>query len=106
MRTHLAVAILVATFSAPAALAADYVVTQHGNEFSAKSLRLKRGESIEFRNDDPHFHNVFSLSDIKSFDLGSYPQGQSRKVTFEKEGTVEIECSIHPQMKLTVEVAK
>jgi plastocyanin len=44
------------------------------------------------------------LSDAKLFDLGSYPQGQSKPVTFDKPGTVEVECAIHPQMKITVEV--
>ena len=63
------------------------------------------GDSINFRNEDPYFHNVFSLSDAKTFDLGSYPQGQSKKVTFDKPGTVEVECAIHPNMKLVVEVS-
>jgi plastocyanin len=49
---------------------------------------------------------VFSLSDPKTFDLGSYPQGQSKAVTFDKPGTVEIECSIHPEMQMVVEVEK
>ena len=40
----------------------------------------------------------------KTFDLGSYPQGQSKKVVFDKPGTVEVECAIHPEMKLVVEV--
>jgi plastocyanin len=43
---------------------------------------------------------------VKLFDLGSFPQGQSRPVTFDKAGKVEVECAIHPQMKLIVEVGK
>ena len=59
------------------------------------------------RNDPyPISMNIFSLSDTKTFDLGSYPQGQSKKVVFDKPGTVEIECAIHPDMKLVVEVKK
>ena len=88
------------------AVAAEHVIAQKNNEFSQKSLRVKRGDAVSFRNDDPHFHNVFSLSDAKSFDLGSFPKGESRKVVFDKEGEVEVECAIHPQMKLKVEVAK
>jgi plastocyanin len=49
---------------------------------------------------------VFSLSDPKTFDLGSYAQGQAKKVVFDKPGTVEVECAIHPDMKMNVEVAK
>ena len=107
MRIQLAVAgALLGLFAATAAVATEHVVTQKNNEFNLKQLRVKKGDSISFRNDDPHFHNVFSLSDAKSFDLGSFPKGESRKVTFDKEGTVEVECAIHPSMKLKVDVAK
>lgn len=84
--------------------AAEIVVSQKNKDFSQKHVKVKVGDSIAFRNDDPFFHNVFSLSDTTSFDLGSYPQGQSKSVKFTKAGTVEIECSIHPNMKLVVEV--
>jgi plastocyanin len=70
------------------------------------ALRLSVGDSISFRNDDPFFHNVYSASKVKEFDLGSYPQGQARKVVFDKEGAVDVECAIHPDMKLHIEVAK
>jgi plastocyanin len=43
---------------------------------------------------------------VQSFDLGSFPQGQSRKATFTKPGTVEVECAIHPQMKMVIQVEK
>lgn len=89
---------------APSAGAGEVTVSQKNKEFSQKSVKIKAGDSIAFRNDDPFFHNVFSLSDTASFDLGSYPQGQSKSVTFKKPGTVEIECSIHPNMKMIVEV--
>ena len=88
-----------------AAKAADTVVIQKDKAFSPVTLKVKVGDSVEFRNEDTIFHNVFSLSDVKSFDLGSYPKGQSRKVTFDKPGVVEVECAIHPQMHLKIEVA-
>lgn len=92
------------TMTAGAVHAGETVVSQKNKDFSQKSLKIKVGDSIAFRNDDPFFHNVFSLSDAASFDLGSYAQGQSKSVTFKKAGTVEIECSIHPNMKMVVEV--
>ena len=98
--------IALAFFSAASANAADVVVSQKNKEFSSKSLKIKAGDSVDFRNDDPFSHNIFSLSDAKSFDLGSYPQGQSRKVSFDKAGTVEVECAFHPNMRLKVEVTK
>jgi plastocyanin len=70
------------------------------------SLKIKAGDTVNFVNQDPFFHNVFSLSDAKTFDLGSYPQGQGRKMTFDEPGVVEIECAIHSQMKLVIEVTK
>ncbi len=85
-------------------LAADTVVGQKNKEFTVRHLKVKVGDTVSFRNDDPFFHNVFSLSDAATFDLGSYPQGQSKSVTFKKPGKAEIECSIHPNMKMVVEV--
>jgi plastocyanin len=91
------------------AWAGDLAVDQKDKAFvvnGAKitTLKVKVGDVVAFKNLDPYFHNIFSLSDTKLFDLGSFPQGQSRSVTFNKAGKVEVECAIHPQMKLTVEV--
>ena len=96
---------------AAAAQAAEQTVEQKDKTFMANgakvaTLKVKVGDVISFKNMDPYFHNVFSLSDVKLFDLGSFPQGQSRPVTFDKAGKVEVECAIHPQMKLTVDVGK
>lgn len=91
---------------ATGAYASEQIVDQKDKQFSKKTLKIKVGDSIEFRNSDPFAHNIFSLSDAKAFDLGSYPQGQSKKVTFDKPGKVEVECSIHPSMQMVVEVEK
>jgi plastocyanin len=88
------------------AYAADFEVQQKNKQFSQKTLTVKVGDSVSFKNEDPFVHNIFSLSDTKTFDLGTYPQGQAKKVMFDKPGTVEIECAIHPDMKLVVEVKK
>jgi plastocyanin len=86
--------------------AAEHVVVQKGKAFSAKKLSVKLGDSVKFLNEDPFSHNVFSLSDAKSFDLGSYGQGGAKSIAFDKPGTVEVECAVHPDMKLVIEVAK
>ena len=103
MRFPLTVA-LAATLCAPAAAAEEFVVSQKNKAFSAARLEVRVGDAVSFRNDDPFFHNIFSLSEAQSFDLGTFPQGQSRRVVFEKPGTVEVECAIHPDMKLVVDV--
>lgn len=86
------------------AQAADFEVSQKNKTFSASTLEVKTGDRVSFLNADPFFHNVFSLSDAKTFDLGSYPSGQARHVTFNQPGTVEVECAIHPEMKMTITV--
>lgn len=86
--------------------AASYQVNQKNKNFSQKSLTVRVGDSVNFKNEDPFPHNLFSLSDTKTFDLGSYPQGQSKIIMFDKPGTVDVECAIHPNMKLTIKVNK
>ena len=85
-------------------LAGEYTVGQKNKEFTESKLEIKVGDVVHFKNEDPFFHNVFSLSDAKFFDLGSYPEGQQRSVTFDAAGTVEVECAIHPSMKMVIEV--
>jgi len=97
---------LIAAGLAVSAQAAEVVVDQKDKQFSQKSVKIKVGDTVTFRNSDPFAHNVFSLSDTKSFDLGSYGQGQSKSVVFDKPGKVEVECSIHPAMQMVIEVTK
>jgi plastocyanin len=56
------------------------------------------GSTVEFPNDDRTYHNVFSLSKTKRFDLGRYPRGQSRSVRFDRPGEVRVFCEIHSHM--------
>lgn len=105
----LAALIVVFMVMTSTAWAGDLEVAQKDKAFVVNggkitTLKVKVGDVVAFKNLDPYFHNIFSLSDTKLFDLGSFPQGQSRTVTFNKAGKVEVECAIHPQMKLTVEV--
>lgn len=102
----LATAALIAAFLAAPALAGEHVVVQKDKAFSVKKLSIKLGDSVKFTNDDPFSHNVFSLSDAKSFDLGSFGKGGSKTIVFDKPGTVEVECAVHPDMRMHVEVQK
>lgn len=94
--------------SASAALlggaAASHTVHQKGKEFSTKTLEIKAGESVVFRNDDPIPHNVYSTS--KGFEFNSKLQqpGESMSHKFDRTGTAEVKCAIHPAMKLKVVV--
>lgn len=86
------------------AYAASFNVGQKNKQFTKKSLTVKVGDTVRFTNEDPFFHNVFSLSPTKTFDLGSYPKGDYRDVTFDTAGKVEVECAIHPNMRMTIVV--
>jgi len=99
-------AVLLALAASAVHASEEHVVAQKGKAFSQKTLRIKAGDSVRFVNEDAFAHNVFSLSDAKSFDLGTYSKGGSKTVTFDKPGTVEIECAVHPDMKMVVEVTK
>jgi plastocyanin len=85
--------------------AADHVVSQKGKNFYPRKMSVRVGESVTFVNDDPFAHNVFSLSDTKSFDLGSYGNGHGKSVLMDKAGVVEVECAVHPDMKMVIEVS-
>jgi plastocyanin len=98
--------LLAGTMLAAPALAGDHLVVQTGKTFSVKSIRAKVGDTVSFRNDDPFVHNIFSLSDAQSFDLGTFAKGETRKIKLENAGKVEVECAVHPDMKLVVEVVK
>jgi plastocyanin len=89
-----------------ASAAAEHTVSQKNKAFAVAKLKVKAGDSVRFVNEDTFSHNVFSLSAVKSFDLGTYPQGGAKSVSFDKTGTVEVECAIHPDMRMVVEVEK
>jgi plastocyanin len=88
------------------ALAAEHVVGQKNKQFTAEQLDIKVGDSVKFTNEDPFFHNVYSLSEIKTFDLGSYEKGKSKSVTFDKPGKIDVECAIHPNMHMVINVSE
>jgi plastocyanin len=91
-------------FSSLAWSGQELVVAQKNKSFSAKKLSVKVGDSVKFVNEDNFAHNVFSLSAAKSFDLGSFGNGGSKVVTFDKPGKVDVECAVHPDMHLEIEV--
>ena len=75
---------------------------QEHETFLPHVLAITRGSTVDFPNDDPIFHNVFSLSSAATFDLRRYPRGQSRSQTFPKAGIVKVYCNIHSHMSATI----
>ena len=77
-------------------------LVQKGKSFEPHVLVVPVGSVVEFPNEDPFFHNVFSLFDGKRFDLGLYEAGGTRLVRFDRAGICYIFCNIHPEMSAVV----
>ena len=75
---------------------------QRGEQFIPHVLPILQGATVEFPNEDDVFHNVFSLSGTRTFDLPKYPAGASRSVTFPRRGVVNVFCHIHSDMNAVI----
>jgi plastocyanin len=73
-------------------------VLQKDKRFVPHVLAVPVGSSINFRNEDEIFHNVFSLSPTAKFDTGLHKAGVETPVSFDRAGVVELLCNIHATM--------
>jgi plastocyanin len=71
---------------------------QRNEAFEPHVLAVVAGTTVDFPNNDRTYHNVFSLSKPKTFDLGRYAAGRSKSVRFDKPGIVRVFCDIHSHM--------
>ena len=71
---------------------------QRDERFVPRVLAITVGSIVDFPNNDRTYHNVFSLSEARSFDLGRYAAGRSKAVRFERPGVVRVFCDIHSHM--------
>lgn len=81
-------------------------VVQRDTTFRPGIVIVPQGATVAFPNEDPFFHNVFSYSRPRRFDLGRYPRGETKSVRFESAGIVKIFCEIHSWMRGAVVVAE
>src|SRR5207248_4414797 len=77
-------------------------LVQKNKTFGPHLVVVQVGSAVEFPNQDPFFHNVFSLFEGKRFDLGLYESGSTRSVVFNRAGVSYIFCNIHPEMSAVV----
>ena len=75
---------------------------QRNETFFPHVLAVTVGSVVDFPNSDSTFHNVFSLSKAKRFDLGRYARGKSKAIVFDKPGVVRVFCDIHSHMSAFV----
>jgi plastocyanin len=71
---------------------------QRNEAFVPHVLAIVAGTTVDFPNNDQTYHNVFSLSPIKPFDLGRYAVGKSKSVRFDRPGIIRVFCDIHSHM--------
>ena len=71
---------------------------QRNETFVPHVLAIVAGTTVDFPNSDRIYHNVFSLSRIKSFDLGRYATGRSKSIRFDRPGIIRVFCDIHSHM--------
>ena len=67
-------------------------------QFRPRVIVVPAGTTVNFPNQDPFNHNVFSLADPNTFDLGLYGRGEARDRRFNRAGLVRVYCNIHPRM--------
>lgn len=79
-------------------------IVQKDEQFVPHVVAVTVGSVVEFPNQDPFFHNVFSLSRPATFDLGRFPPGSSRARTFGRPGLVKVYCQIHSHMSAVARV--
>ena len=65
-------------------------------------LAVLAGTAVDFPNNDNLFHNVFSYSQPREFDLGRYHRGHRRSIYFDAPGVVKVYCDIHSYMYATI----
>lgn len=82
------------------------ILDQTHENFVPHVLPILVGSKVRFLNSDEVYHNVFSYSSTKSFDLGRYGTGKYRNVKFDKPGVVKIYCDIHTHMNAFILVLK
>ena len=78
------------------------VIIQKDGTFRPHVLPVLVGTTVEWPNNDDIYHNVFSMSEPKPFDLGIYKSKETKRVTFDKPGRVDVFCSIHTKMNCIV----
>jgi len=73
-------------------------MTQASKRFQPRVVVVAKDATVDFPNEDPIYHNVFSVSGGNRFDLGLYRSGSSKSKRFDETGLVRVYCNIHPQM--------
>lgn len=80
------------------------ILNQKDQRFDPGLIAIRQGGTVRIKNSDPVYHNVFSLSSTKKFDVGRRPKNEFKDVTFDKPGVVDVFCDIHSNMHAVIYV--
>ena len=99
-RFAIAVAILAALASAPAAMAADRSIDIAGFAFAPQSTTVNVGDTVTWANSDARGHTA--TADDGTFDTGTIAGNGTKSVTMSTAGSFGYHCKIHPEMTATL----
>lgn len=88
------------------AAAGDFKVSQREKAFSERDLRIRAGDTVTFVNADTVTHNVYSRSRGMEFEISSQVPGSANTIPFQNPGIAEVQCAIHPKMRLQIHVGR
>jgi cytochrome c peroxidase len=80
-------------------------VSQKDRRFSPGAILLKAGEALRILNDDTRTHNVRVDGSGMSFNSDGQNPGDTVTLGFDEPGHYDVICGIHPEMRLSVDVA-
>lgn len=83
-------------------LAEEHVISQDELKFNPPIKVIKPGDTLTFQNSDTVVHNIISQTSDFEFDLGKFKPGMMKSLKFKSTGVVDIECTVHPDMKMTL----
>jgi plastocyanin len=98
-------ALLALTITATALASEVVTVVQRDRKFQTASVDIAVGDVVQFTNEDPYIHQLYTKSASFSFSSDEQPKGKILSVPFGVAGTFEVRCEIHPKMLLTVNVS-
>src|SRR5207302_9730738 len=87
---------------APKTAPVKFQMVTRGKMVIPHVLAIPVGSTVDFPNDDPISHNLFSLSSNNAFDLGLYRRGAGKSQRFDTPGLVNVYCNVHPNMSAVI----
>jgi plastocyanin len=102
-RTLPVVVLLLAGITGALPAKAEQVIDQKDKRFSQDAVTVKAGESVSFTNSDQVSHDLSVKNPDGSRQSSTMQKpGDKQSVTFDKPGSYQVQCLIHPKMKMTV----